>query len=168
MFRVPWGPCVAPSLRSFHGQLYEPFQGIDVDHRRDLRQRVRDYVARGNTVFFTSHDLIEAEHIVDRFAFIDHGKMVEVGTATELRARHMSPTYVLSVSDPVRAEAVLRAELAVDVVVLERGELVVTLPTGLPAERIAVALVGAGIGLTGMVPRGTMEDVFFLARGLDR
>ncbi|MGD9962678.1 MAG: ABC transporter ATP-binding protein, partial [Thermoplasmata archaeon] len=61
--------------------LDEPFEGIDIMHRRRLREYLREYVSRGNTVFFTSHNLIEAEHIVDRFAFINRGKITAVGTA---------------------------------------------------------------------------------------
>ena len=48
--------------------LDEPFQGIDIVHRKRMREYLRDYTKGGGTVFFTSHNLIEAEYIVDRFA----------------------------------------------------------------------------------------------------
>jgi len=37
------------------------------------------------TVFFTTHYMEEAERVADRIAVIDHGKIINQGTAAELR-----------------------------------------------------------------------------------
>ncbi len=39
------------------------------------------------TVFFTTHNMEEAEKIADRIAIIDHGKIVASGTVQELKIR---------------------------------------------------------------------------------
>jgi len=48
---------------------------------------MREHVAAGNTVFFSTHVLDVAEKICDRVAIIDHGKILLCGTLADLRAR---------------------------------------------------------------------------------
>lgn len=144
--------------------LDEPFQGIDIVHRRSLRSYLREYVTDGNTVFYTSHNLIEAEHVVDRFAFIDRGRILMIGTSQDLREKYLLPTYALVVSDPVRAQQVLADGLATEECRLEGKEVRITLRDRNDAPRVASLLGQAGIALTEMRPLGTMEEVFLRAR----
>ena len=43
--------------------------------------------SEGVTVFLTTHYMDEAERVAHRIAIIDHGKIVSVGTAQELKER---------------------------------------------------------------------------------
>jgi ABC-2 type transport system ATP-binding protein len=144
--------------------LDEPFTGIDIIHRKALREHLRRYVAEGNTVFFTSHNLIEAEAFVDRFAFIDKGRLVTTGTARELRDRYLLPTYALRVSDPVRAQQVLSRSLPLSECAVEGEELRVTLKNASDVPRMSELLGAAGISLLEMRQLGTMEEVFLRMR----
>lgn len=144
--------------------LDEPFTGIDIVHRRALRAYLRDYVSAGNTVFYTSHNLIEAEHVVDRFAFIDRGRILMVGTSRELREKYLLPTYALAVSDPARAQQVLADGLDTEECRVEGVEVRLTLKDRKDVPRVAALLGQAGIALTEMRPLGTMEEVFLRAR----
>jgi len=144
--------------------LDEPFQGIDIIHRKTMRAYLRRFVEAGGTVFFTSHNLIEAEHIVDRFAFIDRGSVIMVGTARELRDKYLLPIFSLRVSNPLKAQQVLTQGLAVTDCQLKGDELVVTLANREDVPRVAVVLGGAGITLSEMKQLGTMEEVFLSFR----
>jgi ABC-2 type transport system ATP-binding protein len=144
--------------------LDEPFQGIDIIHRKAMRAYLRRYVEAGGTVFFTSHNLIEAEHIVDRFAFIDKGQIIMVGTARELRDKYLLPMYSLRVSDPMRAQQVITQSLAVSDCQLKGEEVIVTLVNREDVPKMAVVLGGAGITMTEMKQLGTMEEVFLSFR----
>lgn len=67
--------------------LDEPTLGLDAQTRNLLW----NYIAKlneteGMTIFFTTHYLAEAEAIADRIAIIDHGKIVALGNAEELKA----------------------------------------------------------------------------------
>jgi ABC-2 type transport system ATP-binding protein len=65
--------------------LDEPTLGLDAQTRNLLWEYVGRLVReKGMTVFFTTHYLEEAEANADRIAFIDHGKLVAMGTSKEL------------------------------------------------------------------------------------
>ena len=144
--------------------LDEPFSGIDIIHRKALREYLGKYVDRGNTVFFTSHNLIEAEHIVDRFAFIDGGKILTIGSARELRDKFLLPSYALRVGEPSRARKMLSKNLATTECYVKRDEVWVTLKRRKDVQRIAIILGKAGIPLSEMRQVGTMEEVFLRMR----
>jgi ABC-type multidrug transport system ATPase subunit len=140
--------------------LDEPFEGVDIIHRKRLREHFRDYVSKGNTVFFTSHNLIEAEHIVDRFAFIHRGKLIAVGTAEELKEKYLAPSYMIHVSDPQTARKVLDDNIRLQSVNIVEGMLSVVLAKRSDASKIARLLVQENIDIYEMKMTGTMEEVF--------
>jgi len=140
--------------------LDEPFSNVDVDARLHLRSILRDWVSRGGGILFTSHNLLESEAIVDRYAFIHLGRIVAVGTAKELKENLLAPVYALEVSDANMALAALEP--------IPHQALETTAPNlvrlGLlrrqDAPRVAKALVSADVDLLEMKSVGTMEDVY--------
>jgi len=144
--------------------LDEPFQGIDIIHRKVIREYLRNYVKNGNTIFFTSHNLIEAEHIVDRFAFIDRGILLKIGTAHELRDQYLLPRYSIRVSDPVKAQRILSDSLLLGECIAKGDEVVVTLKNREDVLKIVSLLSTAGVALMEMRLLGTMEEVFLSIR----
>jgi ABC-2 type transport system ATP-binding protein len=144
--------------------LDEPFQGIDIVHRKSLREYLREYVKNGNTVFFTSHNLIEAEQIVNRFAFIDHGTILKIGTARELRDEYLLPRYSIRVPDPMKAQRILSEGLSLDECVVKGDEVIITLRNREDVTKIGSLLSAAGVALLEMRLLGTMEEVFLRMR----
>ena len=68
--------------------LDEPTLGLDPQTRNHMWTYLQELNAKeGITVFFTTHYMEEAERIAQRIAIIDHGKIVAMGTAAELRER---------------------------------------------------------------------------------
>ncbi|MET9294171.1 ATP-binding cassette domain-containing protein [Streptomyces sp. NPDC003077] len=83
--------------------LDEPTTGLDAQ----TRAAVWDYLGRlrqerGITVFFTTHQLEEAEHC-DRIAIFDKGKVVTEGTPAELKSIIGADLVVLHTEDDPRA-----------------------------------------------------------------
>ncbi|KUK81338.1 MAG: Daunorubicin resistance ABC transporter ATPase subunit, partial [Mesotoga prima] len=64
--------------------LDEPTTGIDVESARQIRRLVRELNDRGTTIFLTTHYIEEAERLCDRIGFIVGGKVVKIGTVSEL------------------------------------------------------------------------------------
>src|SRR5918996_4428967 len=67
--------------------LDEPTLGLDVGAARDLREHTLAWraAAAGRTVMITTHYMVEADQLCDRIAIVDHGKILALGTPTELR-----------------------------------------------------------------------------------
>jgi ABC-2 type transport system ATP-binding protein len=67
--------------------LDEPTTGLDPQSRRQLWDVIRDLRDRGRTVVLTTHYMDEAERLCDRVAIIDQGKIIALGSPSELIAR---------------------------------------------------------------------------------
>ncbi len=75
--------------------------GLDPQARRKIWEMVLGIRQRGKTVFLTTHLMEEAERLCDRVAVIEHGRLIEMGTAEELVARHCPERTVHFSSDGV-------------------------------------------------------------------
>jgi ABC-2 type transport system ATP-binding protein len=66
--------------------LDEPTTGLDPQSRRQLWALLQRFRQEGGTVLITTHYMDEAETLCDRVAVVDHGKVIALGTPTELIA----------------------------------------------------------------------------------
>ena len=74
--------------------LDEPTAGVDVQLRRDLWRVIERLNADGTTILLTTHYIEEAERLCDRVAIVDSGRIVEVATPDDLRARGTDEVFV--------------------------------------------------------------------------
>lgn len=58
--------------------LDEPMVGLDPQSIFDIVEMMKDHCAKGNTVFFSSHNIDLVAKICDRVAIINNGKLCEV------------------------------------------------------------------------------------------
>jgi len=69
--------------------LDEPTSGLDVLHSYHVRGIIKGYVQKhGVTVLLSSHNMLEVEHLCNRVALINRGRIVAEGTPTELKERY--------------------------------------------------------------------------------
>jgi len=66
--------------------LDEPTAGLDVESRRMIHGQVKDRAARGTTVFYTTHNIEEANVLCDRVGIICKGKLVALDTPEALKS----------------------------------------------------------------------------------
>jgi ABC-2 type transport system ATP-binding protein len=66
--------------------LDEPFEGIDAVASRQIKELLLSFVARGGTIFLTSHILEIVERLSTHIGVIAHGRLVAQAPITELRA----------------------------------------------------------------------------------
>lgn len=62
----------------------EPTVGIDPQSRNHILQSVKKLNEMGSTIIYTSHYMEEVEEICSRIAIMDHGKVIALGTCSEL------------------------------------------------------------------------------------
>jgi ABC-2 type transport system ATP-binding protein len=65
--------------------LDEPFEGVDAVTSRIIRDLLRDFVARGSTVFLTSHVLEIVEKLCTHVGIIVKGELVEEASLDAIR-----------------------------------------------------------------------------------
>ena len=71
--------------------LDEPTSGLDVLHAYHVREIIKRYVKEhGVTVLLSSHNMLEVEHICDRVALLNKGKIVAKGKPQELKENFAS------------------------------------------------------------------------------
>jgi ABC-2 type transport system ATP-binding protein len=66
--------------------LDEPFEGVDAIAAGTLKAMLQGMIARGATIFLTSHVLEIVERLCSHVAIIDRGQLVVSGSIEELRA----------------------------------------------------------------------------------
>lgn len=66
--------------------LDEPASGLDVLHAYHVREIIKEYVKNHKvTVILSSHNMLEVEHLCDRVALLNRGKIVALGKPQELK-----------------------------------------------------------------------------------
>jgi ABC-2 type transport system ATP-binding protein len=66
--------------------LDEPFEGVDAIASGTLKTMLQGMIARGATIFLTSHVLEIVERLCTHIAIIDRGRLIANGSLEELRA----------------------------------------------------------------------------------
>ncbi len=65
----------------------EPTASLDPQSSRLIRDIIRDLKRQGHAIILTTHNMDEADTLSDRVAIIDHGKIVRLGSPTELKEK---------------------------------------------------------------------------------
>jgi ABC-2 type transport system ATP-binding protein len=77
--------------------LDEPTIGLDPFGALELRQLVPELVGQGTTVILTTHYMFEADTLCHAIAMINKGKLVALGTPTEIK-QHFSKINIVEVT----------------------------------------------------------------------
>jgi ABC-2 type transport system ATP-binding protein len=88
--------------------LDEPTTGLDPRGRLDTWEVIGELVADGTTVLLTTQYMEEADQLADTILVIDHGKVIEGGTADQLKARVGGERLEIAVAEPGELETATR------------------------------------------------------------
>ena len=147
--------------------LDEPTTGLDPAARRLLWDIVRSLQREGKSVLLTTHYMEEAEVLCDRLAIMDHGRILEAGTVTQLVDSRFKERAVRFRHIPGLDDAHLAAFPGVSAVKHEDGE-VLLYTRDVPATIGAVLAATEALGVEPedlAVRRATLEDVFLELTG---
>jgi ABC-2 type transport system ATP-binding protein len=149
--------------------LDEPTTGLDIRSRISLWDTIEALVAEGRTVLLTTQYLDEADHLADRIAVIDHGRVIAEGTPDELKAQVGGERLELRLDDRDDCAAAVSALEGIAAGHPSVEDSVVRLPLRRRKGAIAEAvrrLDQAGIGIDDIAVRvPTLDDVFLELTG---
>lgn len=128
--------------------LDEPTAGLDPVSAEAVRAIIQEEQARGVTVFLTTHDMVEADKLSDRVAFINKGKIVALDKPHTLKGQY--------------GRRFLKVEVAGDNGQIETRE--IPLDTPETAGRLEQLFAAEKI-ITAHSEEATLEDIFIEITG---
>jgi len=147
--------------------LDEPTTGVDAHTRRAIHDWLRELRSEGRTVFLTTHYIHEAEQLADRIAIVGRGKVIRLGTITEISSGvTLESTIRLRTAFPLDKEAVLRLP-GVKAVEPQNGH--TSLRVANPAQSVAALVRYLDSVRNELIDidmsRPTLEDIFLTLTG---
>jgi len=144
--------------------LDEPTLGLDPQARHAIWEYIEQYKEK-KTILLTTHYLDEADHLSDRIAIMDEGKIVAQGTSTELKTnmlgKHTMIVYAWNLTQKVIAEMKAKYE---EVAVTD-GTMEITHPE-LNFKEVVDSLHSAGATIrSAYVREPSLDDVFLSITG---
>ncbi|RKE20075.1 ATP-binding cassette domain-containing protein [Streptomyces sp. TLI_171] len=137
--------------------LDEPFNGLDPDGIRWIRELLAGLAADGRAVLVSTHLMGELEDVAGQVVVVGRGRVLADAGVAELLAGVASGRVTVRTAEPGRAAEVL-SRAGADVRVTGPQELWVT---GLPGERIAARLGAAGVPFAELSGhRAGLEDAY--------
>jgi ABC-2 type transport system ATP-binding protein len=140
--------------------LDEPWSGLDPINAEVLRETVEAIRASGRTVLFSTHQMEQAEKLIDHVCIIARGKKLLDGKLKDIQRREaadgivalgFADTAARVAADPVLADRAVVAEQRAPRARGHAGddapECEVKLADGVASQQLLAALVGAGVQL---------------------
>ena len=142
--------------------LDEPTSGVDPISRRQFWDLIHRMASEGVTIFVTTHYMEEAEYC-NRLALIFRGKIVALGTPSELKQKSMKGELLLVEGEPLgpAVEALQRVPGVMDAAVFGNALHLVVADAAHSVPVVQQYLVEKGIKVSRMEKiRPSLEDVF--------
>ncbi len=142
--------------------LDEPTSGVDPLSRRQFWELIQQMAGEGVTVFVSTHYMDEAEYC-NRLALLMRGRIIALGTPTELKLGAVNGDLMLLESDSLRRaiEAVKPLAEVRDAAVFGNGLHLVVPDAASAAGAIRAAMATAGASVIKLeVIRPSLEDAF--------
>ena len=142
--------------------LDEPTSGVDPITRRQFWELIHQMAEEGVTVFVTTHYMEEAEYC-NRLALIFRGKIVALGTPSELKRDSMKGEILLIECEPLGAAvaALQTAPGVMDAAVFGNALHLVVVNAAAAISQLQSYLAQHNIAVTRMEEiRPSLEDVF--------
>ncbi len=149
--------------------LDEPTTGLDPQSRRQLWDLVLGFKASGRTVLLTTHYMEEAQRLCDRVAIVDHGRVIALGTPSELISQ-LGAEHVVEIAlerdDPTIDAALRRVEGVQDLRRERQGILLTVQAVHRTVPALLAALKDRGVELSRLTTHhASLEDVFVSLTG---
>jgi len=148
--------------------LDEPTAGLDVQASVGVRSDLAALASRERvTIFLTTHNMADVEKLCDQVAVIRAGRLVALGTPSELRARASGQRIEITGRDfGERALKVLQAHPQVAAVNNQNHHLIVDMLDGTDIAALVSLLVGAGAQVEEVRrSKASLEEVFLSLTG---
>jgi ABC-2 type transport system ATP-binding protein len=135
--------------------LDEPWSGLDPINAEVLREVVDEIRAGGRTVLFSTHQMEQAEKVVDSVCIIARGQKILDGNLKDIKQREAADGLISLGFGDAASRATAEAVLADRALIADRraprsgdvADCEVKLAEGVTSQQLLAALVTAGVGV---------------------
>jgi ABC-2 type transport system ATP-binding protein len=152
--------------------LDEPTAALDPVAARHVHTLVEILARReGCTVFLCTHNLVEAQKLCDRVAVMEQGRLVALGTPSELTRQYVKRLDVDLEVDPYQIDLALQTlerypQLVIDAPRRQKETLTLTLAGWEAIPELLPILVQSGLRIYRLAPQeANLEEVYFALHG---
>ncbi|MBD3192109.1 MAG: ATP-binding cassette domain-containing protein [Candidatus Heimdallarchaeota archaeon] len=146
--------------------LDEPTTGLDPRARRDTWEIIRGLQEEGKTIFLTTHYMEEAQILADRVAIIHKGKIMAIGTPTELIDKYGGENKVIiRTSSAESRDKIYQLLLEMGPLEDAEGDIVISSKRGTISKIIDLLEDNNLSYLDIITHRPTLEEVFLTLTG---
>ena len=152
--------------------LDEPTAALDPVAARHLHSLVENLARHeGCTVFLCTHNLVEAQKLCDRVAVMEHGRLVALGTPSDLTRQYVRRLDVDLEVDPIQMDLALQTlqelpQLVVSSPKREKELLTMTLAGREAIPELLSILMQKGLRVHRIAPQeANLEEVYFTLNG---
>ncbi len=152
--------------------LDEPTAALDPVAARHVHTLVETLARRdGCTVCLCTHNLVEAQKLCDRVAVMEHGRLVALGTPSELTRQYVKRLAVDLEVDPLQMDLALETlqkfpQLVISPPKREKELLSMTLAGREAIPELLTTLVQTGLRVYRLAPQeADLEEVYFALNG---
>ena len=152
--------------------LDEPTAALDPVAARHLHSLVENLARHeGCTVFLCTHNLVEAQKLCDRVAVMEHGRLVALGTPSDLTRQYVRRLDVDLEVDPIQMDLALQTlqelpQLVVSSPKREKELLTMTLAGREAIPELLSILMQKGLRVYRIAPQeANLEEVYFTLNG---
>jgi ABC-2 type transport system ATP-binding protein len=152
--------------------LDEPTAALDPVAARHVHTLVENLARReGCTVFLCTHNLVEAQKLCDRVAVMEHGRLIALGTPSELTRQYVRRLAVDLEVDPAQIDLALQtlqefSKMVISPPTQENGILTMTLAGREAIPELLSMLVQKGLRVYRLAPQeANLEEVYFALNG---
>jgi ABC-2 type transport system ATP-binding protein len=147
--------------------LDEPTTGLDPQVRRNIWEIVENLRDHEKTVVITSHYIEEAEYLCDRVAIMDQGRIIALGTPSQLVDEYAPESNISFKMTPAVDESVVKDIVGVKSARSNNGDYTVT--TEVPQQTLVGIFTAAyenqAVADEISMRRASLEDVFLKITG---
>ncbi|MHA1552438.1 MAG: ABC transporter ATP-binding protein [Candidatus Heimdallarchaeaceae archaeon] len=146
--------------------LDEPTTGLDPRARRETWAIIENLKEQGKTIFLTTHYMEEAHVLADTVAIIHNGKIMDIGTPSELIDKHGGDNKtIVRCNDQETRDQIHSILFEMGPLENEDGDIVISAKKG-SISKVVDLLEAKNVPYTDIVTqRPTLEDIFLVLTG---
>ena len=148
--------------------LDEPTVGIDPQARHNILDSVKEIAVQGTTILYTTHYLDEAEDLCDRLAIIDQGRILAMGTESEIKST-VGENSIIRITGNIKREVIddlVKSHSNLHVESIKDREVLFSIPSKDGTGRVIESIIQSEINVENMqIKEPSLDSVFIKLTG---